>query len=306
MKQQNTGYPFFYGDELTPKMPRENRKKILAILLLSWSLKVNRVQAVPPSADGFTPTHICRKRQTDSRQVTVLSTRLKENPAIYDRHLPGGLILEDLQIRKKFKHAPDFGIFGKPNRKNYELFKNKIEEHMTDPSTIIKKGTYDDVLHYLHYCNEQTGLNVLIRQNDGTFLTGWEVNCDKNYSLKKLLDKNSLLLKDFRYWESRKLYIQLMEKFVNGRIHSTEFDSEFCRMRRIGRDKNYSMKNLLDKAEAVEFTKFKGFSALILDLFIYCDVFEPGSDLRADYEISEEELKNGVKETLLKIKERYP
>ena len=33
-----------------------------------------------------------------------------------------GCILEDLQVRKKFKHAPDFGVLGNPNRENFELF----------------------------------------------------------------------------------------------------------------------------------------------------------------------------------------
>ena len=36
-----------------------------------------------------------------------------------------------------------------------------------------------------------------------------------------------------------------------------------------------------------------------------CDVFEPESGLREDYEISENELKNCVKKTLLEIKYRY-
>ena len=93
--------------------------------------------------------HICRKRQIYSREVTGLSTHLKENPnnqnipgenrAIYDRRVGDGSILEDLQVRKKFKHAPDFGILGNPNRKNYELFKDRIVDHMKNPSTRIKK-----------------------------------------------------------------------------------------------------------------------------------------------------------------------
>jgi hypothetical protein len=114
------------------------------------------------------------------------------------------------------------------------------------------------------------------------------------------------LSENFSYWENRKLYLQLMEKFVNGTIDGTQFDSEFCRMWRVNRDKNYSLKELLDKIEDVELTKLEGFSALISDLFTDCDVFEPDSALREDYEISEEELRNCVKNTLLEIKDRYP
>lgn len=137
-------------------MARENRNKLVTILLLIWTLKVNQVQATQFSgADGlFTPTYICPKRQTYSysREATGLSTHLKENPndqniprenrPFHDRHVGDGFILTDLQVRKKFKHAPDFGILGNPNRKNYELFKDRIVGHMKNPSTRIKEGTY--------------------------------------------------------------------------------------------------------------------------------------------------------------------
>ena len=113
-------------------------------------------------------------------------------------------------------------------------------------------------------------------------------------------------MENFSYWENRKLYLELMERFINGRIDGTQFDSEFCQMWRVDRDKNYSSKELLDKIEDVELTKLEGFSALISDLFTDCDVFEPDSALREDYEISEEELRNRVKKTFLEMKERYP
>ena len=81
MQQQKLGYPYSYGDELNPEMAQENRNKLVIILLLIWALKVNQVQAAPlPGADGFTPTYICSKRQTYSREATGLSTHLRENP----------------------------------------------------------------------------------------------------------------------------------------------------------------------------------------------------------------------------------
>jgi len=49
-----------------------------------------------------------------------------------------------------------------------------------------------------------------------------------------------------------------------------------------------------------------GFSSLISDLFLDCELFEADPLLREDYEISEEELRNCVKKTLLEIKDRYP
>lgn len=118
-------------------------------------------------------------------------------------------------------------------------------------------------------------------------------------------NNNSLLLENFSYWENRKLQLQLTEKFVNGRIDGTQLDRKFCQMWRVDRDKNYSLKELLDKIEDEKLTELEGFSTLISGLFTDCDVFEPDSALREDYEISEEELKNCVKKTLLEMKCRY-
>ena len=111
-------------------------------------------------------------------------------------------------------------------------------------------------------------------------------------------NNNSLLLENFSYWENRKLYLELMEKFITGRIDGSQFDSEFCRMGRVDRDKNDSSKELLDKIEVVELTKLEDFSTLISDLFTDLAIFEPNSVLRENYEISEEELRNCVKKTL--------
>ena len=117
---------------------------------------------------------------------------------------------------------------------------------------------------------------------------------------------NFLLLENFSYWENKKLYLQLMEKFVNGKIDGTDFNREFYRMWKVDRDKNYSLKELFDKIEDEKLTELEGFSALISGLFTDCDIFEAESAWREDYEISEEELRKCVKKTLVEIKNRYP
>jgi len=115
-----------------------------------------------------------------------------------------------------------------------------------------------------------------------------------------------LLLEDFKYWENKKLYLKLMEKFTHERIDGTQFDTELCQMWKADRDKIYSSKEWVNKIEHVDLTKLKGFSDLISELFTDCDIFQPDSALRYDYEISEEELRNRAKKTLLEIKNRYP
>jgi hypothetical protein len=53
MQESKLGYPYSYGDELTPEMAQSNRNKMLIILLWIW-LIVSQVQAAPlPGADGF-------------------------------------------------------------------------------------------------------------------------------------------------------------------------------------------------------------------------------------------------------------
>ena len=120
-----------------------------------------------------------------------------------------------------------------------------------------------------------------------------------------LYNKDPLSLSDFSYWESRKLYTQLMEKFINGIIDGQTFEEKFYQIWRLNRDKEYSTEEIL-KINNEKLIELKGFSTIISNLFTDCDVFEPDPNLREDYEISEVELKNRVKKTLLEIKYRYP
>ena len=39
-----------------------------------------------------------------------------------------------------------------------------------------------------------------------------------------LYNKDPLSLSDFSYWESKKLYTQLMEKFINGIVDGQKFE----------------------------------------------------------------------------------
>ena len=125
MQQSKLGYPYSYGDELSTETARLNRNKIKMLIILFWLLKISEVQAAPlPGADGFTPTYICRKRQTYSREATGLSARLEQNPNNQNRHQRTDILqyipefdstIDNKQIQKKYKHAPDFGISGNFN-----------------------------------------------------------------------------------------------------------------------------------------------------------------------------------------------
>jgi hypothetical protein len=184
MQKSNLGYPFSYGDELTPKMAKQNQIKIVVVLLLFCVLKVERVEPAPlPGAEGFT---ICPKSPSYSREATGLSTKLVQNPniprqnrAIYNRRLKEGFILDDSQILMKFKHAKDFQVYGKANRKNFELFKDAIERHMRDPGTRIINGTFRNE-PVIHFFNEGNSLNAMFDPETMTFVSLWELK-DKQY-----------------------------------------------------------------------------------------------------------------------------
>ena len=120
-----------------------------------------------------------------------------------------------------------------------------------------------------------------------------------------LYNKDLLPLSDFSYWENKKLYTQLMEKFINGIIDGQTFEEKFYQIWRLNRDKEYITEEIL-KINNEKLIELKGFSTIISNLFTDCDVFEPDPSLREDYEISEVELKDCVKKTLLEIKSRYP
>ena len=96
-----------------------------------------------------------------------------------------------------------------------------------------------------------------------------------------------------------------MEKFINGIVDGQKFEEEFYQIWRLDCDKEYSTEEIL-KINNEKLIESKGFSTIISNLFTDCDVFEPDPSLREDYEISEVELKNRVKKTLLEIKYRYP
>lgn len=112
---------------------------------------------------------------------------------------------------------------------------------------------------------------------------------------------NGIDMQTLNDWSNKNNYMDLMEKFIEGKINGIEFDREFCGMWKDARDNISKIDNQYD----IDVSKLKGFSSLISELFTDCDIFEPNLNLREDYEISEEELRISVKKTLLEIQYFY-
>ena len=114
-----------------------------------------------------------------------------------------------------------------------------------------------------------------------------------------------VLIENFKLWEHKNIYVELMEQFLNNTIDGRQFETEFYKLWYRDIERHYSSKELLQIARQIDLNQFKGYSHILSKLFTDCDVFEPDLVLRDDSEISEEELRDCVKKALLEIKNNY-
>ena len=117
------------------------------------------------------------------------------------------------------------------------------------------------------------------------------------------MDERSL--ENYKFWESYPMYVDLMQAFVDRKITGKKFSDKFFQMWKFNLTKTYSAEKLVWITKNIQLTEIDGFSSLISNLFLDCEVFEDDPLLRDKYAISEEELRDCVKKTLLKIKQRY-
>jgi hypothetical protein len=161
------------------------KRKIILFFLLTWSLKVNPVQGQGwPNAEGFGTNPINRSFKNWFSKTPQNSNNRN---ALFDRVLNirnHEVIMEDKQVQIKFKHAKVFGVTRNLCRDSIEEYKNRMIDHMKDPSTIIKDGTFKKTIEVTHYFNQDTSLNVMVRKDDNTFISGWKLSKDQLENLK--------------------------------------------------------------------------------------------------------------------------
>lgn len=80
------------------------------------------------------------------------------------------------QVQHAWKHAPDFGIQGNYNPSKGQQFIDAIKSIIDGPNTQAISGTYRGNIGVTHYYDPDTGLNVMIRQDDNTFISGWRLS----------------------------------------------------------------------------------------------------------------------------------
>ncbi|MDR5834405.1 colicin D domain-containing protein [Caballeronia sp. LZ034LL] len=89
------------------------------------------------------------------------------------------------QLDKKFKHAVDFGVTGKKNGTNLEVFQQAMKSHLDSSSTQVIQGKYRWADGVTHYFNPETKLNVMADQF-GNFISGWKLSPRQEYDLLSL------------------------------------------------------------------------------------------------------------------------
>ena len=104
--------------------------------------------------------------------------------------------------------------------------------------------------------------------------------------------------------EQKDRYFLLITNFLDKKIDADQYRSQLYKL-------EDEIQNLVEELK-LDFEKLKefkpnsvskGFSKLIEELCSDCRVFEPDPDLRDDFEISETQLINGVREIYLQLQE---
>jgi hypothetical protein len=91
-----------------------------------------------------------------------------------DQPTPRVINIDEAQLRRKYKHATDFGLASNYNPANGELFKQKLIEHVMKPEVQQIRGTLRGV-EVIHYYDGASNLNVTTTLA-GDFLTGWKLS----------------------------------------------------------------------------------------------------------------------------------
>lgn len=132
---------------------------------------------------------------------------------------------------------------------------------------------------------------------------GKSLSKENEQDYKKLIKYEVSLLDHFK-WEQKDRYFLLITNFLDKKI---DIDQYICQLFKL----EYEIQNLVEELK-LDFEKLKefkpnsvskGFSKLIEELCSDCRIFEPDPDLRDDFEISETQLINDLREIFLQIQE---
>ena len=144
--------------------------------------------------------------------------------------------------------------------------------------------------------------NLLASEGKSLFKTDPEKN--------RQFIKSMVVISDGIYWENRQNFLNLLEKFLDGKIDGEEFTSSFFKIWRSNRDLARVYAKDIKLIQDFQFNpKTIGFSSLTAQLFSVCDSFvlvENEKDLEYLNEVGgldEDSLRYFVKKYYLEMKE---
>ena len=132
---------------------------------------------------------------------------------------------------------------------------------------------------------------------------GKSLSKENEQDYKKLIKYEVSLLDHFK-WEQKDRYFLLITNFLDKKIDTDQY---ICQLFKLEDKIQTLVEELkLDFEKLKEFkpdSVSKGFYKLIEESCSDCRIFEPDPDLRDDFEISETQLINGVRNIFLQIQE---
>lgn len=105
------------------------------------------------------------------------------------------------------------------------------------------------------------------------------------------------LLDDFKQWQNKDSYLELIKEFLNKEIAVAQFVKEYFNIWKLDRDRI-----CIEIPFRIGFKKVKDFSSLMFDLFIECDMFEADESIRDNSKIGKEGLRSFVKYVILNLR----
>jgi hypothetical protein len=98
--------------------------------------------------------------------------------------LSKALVVDEKQLMRKFKHAPDFGVDGNNNGANRAAFESQVREHVANPQNAMIFGQMrapnGGNMKVVFHLNVDTS-NVVITTRQNQFISAYRLN-DAQYS----------------------------------------------------------------------------------------------------------------------------
>ena len=160
---------------------------MFSVYFLAIKVGFQPVQGVRPPHQEAVYNAVFGKPKTDrfscqNRFPTLLESKKGHHPDKKFYNSEGDCYFSERQLQKKFKHAGDFGIDSNYNSANGKVFEKAIVDHMKTAQQYCGVYHGDAVINYF---NETTKLNVMIKKEDKTFISGWSVNKEQVEYIRK-------------------------------------------------------------------------------------------------------------------------